>query len=54
MENKWFGTPKYEIAMHALEVIAQEIENPTYAQIMEVFECMRDSVAELCVLTVQK
>lgn len=52
--DKWFGSPVYEAAAHALGIIVEELENPSYAQIIEVLYCMKDFAAEMCAFTIQK
>lgn len=52
--EKWCGTVAYSPAVRALEVIADEIPNPSYKQITEVLECMRDISATESILTTQK
>ena len=49
MDDKWFGTVEYRIAADALSRIAENLENPTYAQVVQVLECMRDLAGEFCV-----
>lgn len=38
MDDKWFGTLEYRIAADALSRIAENLENPTYAQVVQVLE----------------
>lgn len=47
MDDKWFGTPEYRIAGAALDSIVSDLENPTYAQVVQVLECMRDLAKEI-------
>lgn len=51
MEDKWFGTPEYRIAAAALDSIVSDLENPTYAQVVQVLECMRDLAGDRCIFT---
>lgn len=51
MDDKWFGTLEYRIAADALSRIAENLENPTYAQVVQVLECMRDLAGEFCAFT---
>lgn len=51
MDNKWFGRPEYRIAAESLSRIAEKLENPTYAQVVQVLECMRDLAGEFCAFT---
>lgn len=44
--QKWFGTDTYRWATKALGVILQECQNPSYKQVIEVLECMRELVEE--------
>lgn len=45
----------WETALKALNVILSEIEeNPTYAQVSEVLDCMREFTEELCTITTQR
>ncbi len=51
MNDKWFGTLEYRIAANALSSIVSNLENPTYAQVVRVLECMRDLAGDCCIFT---
>lgn len=47
--QKWLGTETYRASKEALGAIVAKFKNPTYAQIEDVLECMRDLAKDYCV-----
>lgn len=52
--EKWQFTDAFEPAAKALDAIIKEMKNPTYAQVEEVLDCMRDFAKHFCAFTIQK
>lgn len=52
--EKWQCTDTFKPAAKALDAIIEEMKNPTYAQVSEVLDCMRDFAEYFCVFTFQK
>lgn len=52
--QKWIGTESYRIANQALSNILKNIENPTYNQLMEILDCMREISGDYFVFSPQK